>query len=227
MNATGIMLPSHYGYGEHLASMHICSTCFHLYDIEHPDEENQRCQCQPVDEIKWPVGDFNEHAILCRCCGLNVLPSGSRWHMYFCRECQLLAMGVSVWDRRLVFPIGPHSLMHTWVPKTPSASLRDHRDHPEKLAEGVYRALQGVVRGSEGLWQWYKTVMPRNLEHFGLAGEVSLRVYMEAVAAEAPALSSRLKAFDGLCQFFQLDPADPFGGTNQGQEEVPSAALTA
>jgi hypothetical protein len=46
-------------------------------------------------------------------------------------------------------------------------------------------------------------IMPRNLEHFGLSGDVSLRVYMEAVAAEAPALSSRLKTFDGLCQFFQ------------------------
>jgi hypothetical protein len=48
-----------------------------------------------------------------------------------------------------------------------------------------------------------KMIMPRNLEHFGLSGDVSLRDYMEAVAAEAPKLSSRLKAFDGLCQFFQ------------------------
>jgi hypothetical protein len=42
---------------------------------------------------------------------------------------------------------------------------------------------------------------------------------MEAVAAEAPALSSRLKAFYGLCQLFQLDPADSHGGANQGQDK--------
>jgi hypothetical protein len=81
------------------------------------------------------------------------------------------------------------------VPKTPSASLRAHRDHPEELAEGVYHALQGVARGADSLWEWYEIIMPRNLEHFGLSGDVSLRVYMEAVAAEAPAMSSRLKAF--------------------------------
>jgi hypothetical protein len=197
--------PMEYGYQAQLAYCYICSTCFHLHERDRPDGENQRCRCQPVEETKWPIRDFNERAILCRCCGLNVLPSGCRWDPYFCRECQLLAMGVSVWNRRLVFPIGRHSLMHTWVPKTPSASLRDHTDHPEELTDGVYRALQGVARGSDGLWQWYETIMPRNLEHFGLRGDVSLRVYMEAVAAEAPKLGSRLKAFDGLCQSFQSD----------------------
>jgi hypothetical protein len=91
-----------------------------------------------------------------------------------------------------------------WVPKTPSASLHDHGGRSEELADGVYHALQGVARGSKGLWQWYETIMRRNLEHFGLSGNVSLRIYLEAVAAEAPALSTRLQAFDGLCQFFPL-----------------------
>jgi hypothetical protein len=185
------------------SSTTICSTCFHLYERGRADNENQRCKCQPVEEKRWPISDFNEHAILCRCCGLNVLPSGCRWDPYFCRECQLLAMGVSVWNQRLVFPIGRHSLMHTWIPKTPSASLHDHGSRTDELADGVYHAVRGVARGSDGLWQWYETIMPRNLEHFGLRGDVSLRVYMEAVAAEAPKLGSRLKAFDGLCQFFQ------------------------
>lgn len=30
-----------------------------------------------------------------------------------------------------------------------------------------------------------------------------MREYLEAVAAQAPALSTRLEAFDGLCRFFQ------------------------
>ncbi len=198
--------PADYGYSEQLASMHICSTCFHLYDIDHPKGENQRCKCQPVDGIKWPIQDFNEHAILCRCCGFTVLHSGCRWDPYFCRECQLLAMGVSMWNHRLVFPIGRHSLMHTWVPKTPPASLRAQEDDQEKLVEGVYRALRSVGRGSDGLWQWYETIMPRNLRRFELVGDVPLRDYMEAVAAKAPGLNNRLKAFDGLCQLFQAVP---------------------
>jgi hypothetical protein len=99
--------PMEYGYQDQLAYCYICSTCFHLYERGRRDNENQRCKCQPAEETKWPIRDFNERAILCRCCGLNVLPSGCRWDPYFCRECQLLAMGVSVWNRRLVCQLLP------------------------------------------------------------------------------------------------------------------------
>jgi len=186
--------------------LYICSTCYGLYETGRPDGEEQRCACHPDKGPRWPSYDFNQRAMLCRCCGLNVLPSGSRWAPFFCRECQLLAMGVSVWNRRLIFPIGRHSLMHTWVPDTPSASLGDGENDGDTLAEGVHGALQGIARGTDGLWLWYATIMPRNLRRFGLKGDVSLREYMDAVAAEAPALSTRLEAFDGLCRLFQPDP---------------------
>lgn len=203
-----------YGYSEGLADFRICPTCFHLYEAGDPDGENQRCTCQPSEETRSASRDFNEHAILCRCCALTVLPSGSRWHPFFCRECQLLAMGVSVWNRHLIFPIGRHSLMHTWAtwPSTEPA-----RQEPTDHIAGTYQALRYVARGSTGLWQWYAVIMERNLHHFGLSGDVSLREYMDAVAAEAPAVSTRLKAFDGLCQFFQADALD---GTDRHEEQT-------
>jgi len=197
--------PSDYGYDDEYAYLHICSTCFHLYETGRPDGMEQRCNCRPKQGERWPYHDFNERAILCQCCGLNVLRSGSRWSPFFCRGCQLLAMGVSVWNRHLVFPIGRHSLMHTWVPNTPSASLRDHH-RPEELATGVYHALRGISRATDGLSQWYQMIMPRNLEHFGFVGDVSLREYIEAVAREDPSLHGRMEAFDGLCQLFRFGP---------------------
>ncbi len=194
--------PSAYGYSDEYEYLRICPTCYELYETARPDGEEQRCTCRPAGK-RWPHRDFNQRAMLCRCCGLNVLPSGSRWSPYFCRECRLLAMGVSVWNRRLVFPTGRHSLMHAWVPKTPSAARSDHGNEVEAQAAGVHAALQGIEHGSDGLWHWYALVMPRNLQHFGLEGDVSLLEYLEAVAAGAPALSTRLEAFDGLCRFFQ------------------------
>ena len=101
-----------------LRHLHVCGTCYALYEAGRPDGINQRCRCGPHGEARWPGVDFNERACLCTCCGTEVLRSGSRFSPYFCRECQLLAMGVSLWERRLVFPIGRHSLMHTcWVPR--------------------------------------------------------------------------------------------------------------
>ena len=202
--------PADYGYTDTYRYLHICSTCFELYETGRPNGEEQQCRCRPRGE-RWPGVDFNERAILCRCCALNVLPSGSRWAPYFCRECQLLAMGVSVWAKQLIFPIGRHSLMHTWVPETPSASLRAHGDRIDGLADGVHAALTSVTRGSDGLTLWYETIMPRNLERFGLRGGVSLLEYMNAVAAGAPALMNRLDAFDGLCRLFQSGPTAGHG----------------
>ena len=214
--------PSEYGYDEQYEYMHICPTCFHLYEMGRPDTEEQRCNCQPAEETRWPYHDFNQRAILCRCCALNVLPSGSRWSPYFCRECRLLVMGVSVWNRQLIFPIGRHSLMHTWVPDTPSASLHNHQSHPDDVVAGVYHALGGISRGAEGLSQWYQTIVPRNLKRFGLAGDVSLRAYIEAVTAEAPALSTRLEAFDGLCRLFQSDPLETAERNSRNESEYSS-----
>lgn len=112
------------------AHLCICGTCYALYETERPDGMNQPCRCTPRDEPRWPGHDFNEHALLCLCCGLEVVSSGSRWSSYVCRECQLLAMGVSLWERRLVFPIGRHSMMHTWVPDTRARSRRPSTTPP-------------------------------------------------------------------------------------------------
>lgn len=86
--------PSDYGYDDRYEYLHICPTCYELYETGRPDGEEQRCRYQPGEETAWPYHDFNEH-------------------------------------------------------------------------------------GSGGLWHWYAIVMPRNLKHFGLEGDVSLREYME------------------------------------------------
>jgi hypothetical protein len=124
-------------------------------------------------------------------------------------------MGVSVWQRHLVFPIGRHTLMHTWVPKTPSSSRTAHGVDSAELVEGVYTAFMAVSKGADGLLEWYQMVMPRNLDRVGLAGAVLLRDYLKAIGrVELGVLSTRLEAFEGLCACFQMTPAE---GTHDGK----------
>jgi hypothetical protein len=210
-----------YRHREH-RYLHICGTCYHLYERSRPDLMDQACQCSPRDEKRWPRYDFNERAILCRCCGLEVIDSGSRWSSYFCRECQLLATGVSVWQRQLVFPIGRHTMMHTWVPGSRTPTLKGFgvtarasgRLRPAAATEGprygdefvqtVYESIGFVSRGSEGLWEWYRQVMHFNYGRLGISADVTLRDYMLLLSRkELGFLNDRLLRFEGLCEFFK------------------------
>jgi hypothetical protein len=144
-----------HGWREEYTYLRICATCFHLFETNRPDGLNQRCRCAPDRGPRWPGSDFNERASLCRCCGFEVMRSGSRWSEFFCRECGLFAMGLSVSARQIVFPIGRHSLMHTWMPGNSTripASQRDQRGGSprafarEFTASQTERSARRVVR---------------------------------------------------------------------------------
>src|SRR5688572_25666900 len=122
---------------DELQYLRICGTCHALYETGRPDGMAQRYRCGPRDEERWPRFDYNERASLCLCCGMEALRSGSKWSPYFCNTCQTLAKEVSIRYRRLVFPIGRHSLMHTWVPETRAPTLAAHGGRSRDLAETV------------------------------------------------------------------------------------------
>ena len=193
---------NHEGDGQYFR---ICGTCFRLYETGRPDGQDQRCECSGGDEERWPLVDFNERACLCRCCGTEVLTSGTRWSPFFCRECQLLSMGVSLWERRLVFPIGRHSLMHSWVPDTRKPSLAAHSGNVGRLAETVHGAITSITRGSEGLSEWSAIVVSRHLQRLRLRGGTSLTKYISAVAAEEEG-PTRWALFAELCEFMKTAP---------------------
>jgi hypothetical protein len=181
---------------------HICGTCFQLYETGRPDGRDQRCDCHTGEEEDWPGVDFNERAILCMCCGTEVLGSGTRWSAYLCRECQLLAMGVSLWERRLVIPVGRHSMMHTWVPDARAPSLAAHGGSVDRLAETVHGTLTVMTRGRAGLSEWSAIVVSRHLRRVRLKGGTSLATYLSAIEKDKKA-PTRWALFAELCEFMR------------------------
>jgi hypothetical protein len=77
-------------------------------------EFEQRCDCRDAEEPdeRWPGFDHNTVAELCRCCGLEVVKSGSKWSVWFCRECLDRVKDLNAGAGRCVVPIGRHSLMN-------------------------------------------------------------------------------------------------------------------
>jgi len=96
----------------------VCGTCGRLrgpwgrYDGE--VEFEQHCDCRDDEEPveRWPGFDYNTVAELCRCCGLEVVKSGSKWSVWFCRECLDRVSDLNTGAGRCVVPIGRHSLMN-------------------------------------------------------------------------------------------------------------------
>jgi hypothetical protein len=185
--------PHELGYRVEYRRLRICGTCFHLYEEGRRDGMNQHCRCLPDEGPLWPTVDYNQRAALCACCATELLHSGSRWSEYFCRECQLLAMGVSLWEGRLVFPIGRHSIMHGWVPRD--------RSPRRNVTADVARALKRIAGGSDVIFQWYPVRVDAVLRQLGLEGGVPVREYLAAVSeAGLPFLRPRTEAFRGMCR---------------------------
>jgi hypothetical protein len=96
----------------------VCTACGELrgawgrYDGEL--EFEQRCDCHRAEERdeRWPGFDHNTVAELCRCCGLEGLKSGSKWSVWFCRDCLDRVKDLNGAAGRCVVPIGRHSLMN-------------------------------------------------------------------------------------------------------------------
>jgi hypothetical protein len=124
----------------------LCTACGWLRGtIDHPEADRpleQRCDCQPGDAPRWPGHDFNMAAELCRCCGQVLLPSGSKFSVWFCRGCLGLVGGLNQRLNRYAIPIGRHSF-HGGLMLAGDASEIDRAAFIETWAH-VERAMDRV-----------------------------------------------------------------------------------
>ncbi|MFC1974476.1 hypothetical protein ACFLVA_00495 [Chloroflexota bacterium] len=103
---------------EDLGKLHICSKCCCLYGevrLNDGKVRQQRCSCDILDEENWFDGayhDFNDKYEICYSCGLEVIPSGSRWSLFYCIYCKERIVKINNAIGRVVIPHGRHSLMN-------------------------------------------------------------------------------------------------------------------
>lgn len=164
----------------------ICGQCHGLRG-QVPDEPRgvmQLCACTPREvRAAQPSfrGDHNTYAELCRCCGEVLLPSGSRWSVWFCRECAGRVAGLNRGAGRCIVPIGAHSMMN-------GVSLRGAVTEPQ--VELFVRESNGLFASMDELLAHAQRVVVRNLVRLGFpaAEHVPLGSYLRA-AGEAPLTS--------------------------------------
>lgn len=187
-------------------SLVICGRCRRLkgeFPEFHPDAV-LGCACAPreVRRADPPVGgaDHTTYAELCRSCGLVLLPSGSKYSVWFCEECLPLVTALNRAVRCATVPIGRHSSMANVVPACPSA-----RNLP--VVEACTEANVGLFDRIGQLGEYARTVVDLNLREleFPDGTDVAVRDYLAAVD------DSNLSCVDGffvlVFQFALVEPA--------------------
>ena len=157
------------------------------------DGARQFCDCTPVEvrqaQPRWG-GDFNTYAELCRCCGLVLIRSGSRWSVWFSASCKEAVVTLNRYAGRCVIPIGRHSLMNGVGAS--AAQLRS-----EIGAQAFADQLTTFFGTMSGLETWACTIVQRNLTELGFDTEHDTRLadYLDAVKGS---VLSPTPAFEAL-----------------------------
>jgi hypothetical protein len=180
-----------------LGGLELCGACRHFRGPWRSTRASaiheQECACAPavrrpgpvVSEDGaskvWPGYDYNEVAELCRCCGLDVLPSGSRWSVWVCEHYKDWVWDFNERVGRCVIPIGRHSMMNGFA--LPGSLARD-----DALVEQFANDMRSLVERMNWTDAWARRVVTRNLSACGLASgkDVPLGEYLGRARALLP-----------------------------------------
>ncbi len=125
----------------------------------------------------WRGFDYNTVAELCQACGCRVLDSGSRFSIWFCRECRQRATDLNAELGRTLVPIGRHSILHGVASRT--------TPKPTEAEIGAFvNRFGALVERMRRLRDWGHVVVRRNLSTVGYADatEIALTDYLAAVS---------------------------------------------
>jgi len=172
----------------------------------------QVCRCDRREQERWPDYDFNEYADLCWCCQIELIPSGSKWSLFYCEECRQRVRAYNEAAGRLLFFVGRHSILN-------GVGLRGSDADWTEAVEAFARAMQGWSMGLQSFFEAMHRWRPMRLEAVCRAvgqaepadGEpqgLPLIAYLEATGrgADDPRVGKRA-AFNALCGFLGFPPA--------------------
>ena len=156
------------------------------------DGVRQLCVCTPVEvrraQPRWG-GDHNTYAELCRCCGLVLLPSGSKWSVWFCDQCKEAVVALNRSAGRCLIPIGRHSLMN-------GVAARPAQLRSEVAAVAFADQLMTFFGSISGIETWASTIVKRNLAALGFDTKKDARLadYLDAVDSSSLSPTSAFEA---------------------------------
>jgi len=131
------------------------------------DHAQQKCWYDIIrDEKRYPGSsrykyDFNKSYEICYCCGLEIIPSGSRWSLFYCVDCKQRIRRVNELVRKCMIPYGRHSMMN-------GVSLKgEAAENPKAVAEFT-AAVNEMNRRIGGIGTHTTRIAGKQVERFQL-----------------------------------------------------------
>lgn len=162
-----------------IKTMIVCRECGDVIGrLPHPREPGQAlvqrgtCSEHAKNESTsggWSGFDLPRRVELCRCCGTVPLLSGSRFSVWFCRQCVDQIHLLNARFGRCVLPIGRHSVHAGLLLKAEDV------DDPIAVHEFTER-FAGLTDAHRTLEKWARVVIGRNFEEMGWGDRATVPV---------------------------------------------------
>jgi hypothetical protein len=149
----------------------ICTICYRIHGtVEIDDVEfQQECSCtaRTSDIQPAPGFDFTSYLELCYCCGLELIPGGSRYSSFFCDRCLEALSKVRDSNGIARIPLARHTYCNGIT------ITAEELDDQEKVELFTTRTNAFFAR-IDVLEDWRKLSTARRISEFGLKGPIPL-----------------------------------------------------
>lgn len=165
---------------ENLASLKVCPICFELCgDVLLEDDQSvwQKCHCDKSEQEKWKLSekalgfqftmDFNCILEICNCCGLEVIPSGSKWSDFFCTACGDLIINLNKKAGTCIIPIGRHSMMNGF-------GISNTEINNDFAIPNFSNGLFNMIEGIKFIYEHKKYITAQRIEDYKLPKYLSV-----------------------------------------------------
>ena len=179
--------------------LNVCSQCGEIYGPWRYEPEQaglsgtliQECRCRGRSQERWPRFDFNEVVTLCYCCGQELLLSGSRFSVWFCKWCKEEVLNLNSRYQNYIIPVGRHSVMAGY-------RLTGSESNIDQKIEEFVEGWNGLVKRMDVLDDWRRERVRKNIRLKGFRDNPNLIDYLSVIKAP-----DKLMAFRGLVKFFK------------------------
>jgi len=188
------------GYTRKLRSYWVCTTCGELYQRGVGDASAQLCSCRrTLDQERWPGFDFNERVTLCYCCLAAVLPSGSKFSVWFCDRCRAEVDRLNQWFGRTVIPIGRHSFMTSGGL---AAGRPREAEELDAFADRLYDLMTVMSDGIDRVYEYRAEQFRELAGRIRATHDLRIREWLERVGGDTDAGFGLSYAFVELSERF-------------------------
>jgi len=159
-------------------------------EYEKLSEVEKRTSWKNIFGRDWDISKAFE---TCHCCGLEVIPSGSRWSLFFCQDCKAIVMEFNNAVGKCIIPLGRHSMMNSVT-----GPLAPKNQTVDEIVNGINKMNSGI----NALSLHSRYILNKQLKRFEINESDSIIKLLQKTNT-SNLIKLKVEAFNELVQFMR------------------------